>query len=604
MYTDEQTTQIVIAMFKEYGIKNIVVSPGTCNSCFVGSIQNDNFFNLYSVVDERSAAYFATGLSAETNEPVVITCTEATASRNYISAMTEAYYRNLPIIALTFAHEAGNAYNLYQQHLDRSVTQNDIKLCSVSLPKVKDAKTKQTCELMLNVALSKCLYGRRGPVHIDVMFLGVKFNVQNLPKVKKAEYTSIYDLMDEKKCISYASELDGKKVGIFIGNHPQMSPELTASISRFAEKYHAPVFVDHTANYYGSNKVLIGQICDICLTENKPDIMLDLGGICGQFSLSRLFTDVDVWRISDIGELRQRAGSVIRFFDCREIFFFDTINRVNETPLPSKYYDEICEELSKIAPDSLPLSGPESLPFSGAFIASKFIKKLPAGSTLHVSILNSLRAINFFNFINPVTVISNVGGFGIDGPVSTLVGQSISDRSRLFFGQIGDLAFFYDMNILGNRHISNNLRILVVNNGLGVEFRINTWLNRELGKDKIEPFISARGHFGPAQAWAEACEFHYLSAHNKKEFLDQLNDFCHPDLDHFSKPVLFEVFTTPYDDVMSVKSLRGKPKTKPSKKEELSKMQRPSFFIRMMSYFIPSAENYKNFCLKHMNKGQ
>ncbi|MCQ2437794.1 MAG: M20 family metallopeptidase, partial [Clostridia bacterium] len=58
----------------------------------------------------------------------------------------------------------GNAYNLYQQHLDRSVTQNDIKLCSVSLPKVTDAKTKQSCELLLNVALTKCIYGRKGPV--------------------------------------------------------------------------------------------------------------------------------------------------------------------------------------------------------------------------------------------------------------------------------------------------------------------------------------------------------------------------------------------------------------------------------------------------------
>ena len=95
MYTDEKTTQIVIAMLKSYGVKNIVVSPGTCNSCFVGSIQDDPFFTLYSVVDERSAAYFATGLAAETNGPVVITCTEATASRNYISAMTEAFYRNL-----------------------------------------------------------------------------------------------------------------------------------------------------------------------------------------------------------------------------------------------------------------------------------------------------------------------------------------------------------------------------------------------------------------------------------------------------------------------------------------------------------------------------
>ncbi|WP_273524646.1 thiamine pyrophosphate-binding protein [Mailhella massiliensis] len=600
MYTDEKTTQIVIAMLKCYNIKNIVVSPGTCNSCFVGSIQDDSFFNLYSVVDERSAAYFATGLASETDSPVVITCTEATASRNYISAMTEAFYRNLPIVVLTFAHEAGNAYNLYQQHLDRSVTQNDIKLCSVSLPKVVDDKTKQRCELMLNVALTKCMYGRRGPVHIDIMYLGVKFNVQTLPEVKKSHYVSVYDLIDSEKCAAYAAELDGKKVGLFIGSHLKMTDELTSAISKFAEKYHAPVFVDHTSNYHGSHKILLGQICDICLTDNKPDIMLDMGSICGQFSLSRLFAGVDVWRISDIGELRQRAGSVVRFFDCREEFFFNNMNAVKEEPLPSTYYEEICEELTKVNPDSLPVSGPESLPFSGAFVASKFVQKIPAGAVLHVSILNSLRSINFFKFANIVDVVSNVGGFGIDGPVSTLIGQSASDRSKLFFGQIGDLAFFYDMNVLGNRHISNNVRILLVNNGLGVEFRINTWLNRELGKDKIEPFISARGHFGSAKAWAEACGFHYLSAKNKKQYLDQLKEFCHPDVDHFSKPVIFEVITTAYDDVMSVKALRGKPK--PVQKNENLKGSCP-FSIRVLSYFIPNLEKRKAFCQKHTHKG-
>lgn len=69
MYTDEKTTQIVIAMLKSYGVKNIVVSPGTCNSCFVGSIQDDPFFTLYSVVDERSAAILPQALPQKPMAP-------------------------------------------------------------------------------------------------------------------------------------------------------------------------------------------------------------------------------------------------------------------------------------------------------------------------------------------------------------------------------------------------------------------------------------------------------------------------------------------------------------------------------------------------------
>lgn len=96
----------VIAMLKQYGIKNIVASPGTQNAYFNYFVQEDPYFNCYSVIDERSAAYVATGIAYETGVPVVITCTEATASRNYLSAMTEAYYKKLPIVALTFLIQA------------------------------------------------------------------------------------------------------------------------------------------------------------------------------------------------------------------------------------------------------------------------------------------------------------------------------------------------------------------------------------------------------------------------------------------------------------------------------------------------------------------
>ena len=56
---------------------------------------------MYSAADERSAAYIACGLAAESGEPVVLSCTGATASRNYYPGLTEAYYRHLPILAVT-----------------------------------------------------------------------------------------------------------------------------------------------------------------------------------------------------------------------------------------------------------------------------------------------------------------------------------------------------------------------------------------------------------------------------------------------------------------------------------------------------------------------
>ena len=48
---------------------------------------------------------------------------------------------------------------------------------------------------------------------------------------------------------------------------------------------------------------------------------------------------------------------------------------------------------------------------------------------------------------------ANIGTHGIDGCMSSFLGQA-SVRKELSFLVIGDLAFFYDMNVLRIRHIS------------------------------------------------------------------------------------------------------------------------------------------------------
>ena len=100
-YTERKNILILIALLKGHGIKKIVISPGTTNMMFVASVQQDSWFEIISAADERSAAYIACGLAHESGEPVVLSCTGATASRNYLPGLTEAYYRKLPVLAVT-----------------------------------------------------------------------------------------------------------------------------------------------------------------------------------------------------------------------------------------------------------------------------------------------------------------------------------------------------------------------------------------------------------------------------------------------------------------------------------------------------------------------
>ncbi|MEX6209539.1 thiamine pyrophosphate-binding protein [Providencia huaxiensis] len=140
-------------MLKAHGIRYVIASPGNTNTAFIGSIQKDPFFTIYSSVDERSAAYMACGLAAETGEPVVISCTGATASRNYAPGMTEAYYRKLPVLAITSTQPVSRIGHHVAQVIDRSVISNDIANLSVNLPVIKDEEDFWDCEIKVNQAI-------------------------------------------------------------------------------------------------------------------------------------------------------------------------------------------------------------------------------------------------------------------------------------------------------------------------------------------------------------------------------------------------------------------------------------------------------------------
>ena len=47
-----------------------MASPGATNICLMGSLQSDLVFEIYSSVDERSAAFIAVELVAESGGPV------------------------------------------------------------------------------------------------------------------------------------------------------------------------------------------------------------------------------------------------------------------------------------------------------------------------------------------------------------------------------------------------------------------------------------------------------------------------------------------------------------------------------------------------------
>jgi len=559
-YSDEKNVQILIALLKGHGIKRIIASPGTANVTFVRSVQTDSYFEVYSSVDERSAAYMACGLAAETGEAIVITCTGATASRNYMPGLTEAYYRKLPILAVTATQETSKIGHLVPQVIDRRVMPNDVVKHSVELPVIKDETDVWSCEVKANNAILELSRNGGGPVHINLaMDYKFSFNTTELPKVRIIKRI--------KNEVDIFPVMPKGKVAVLIGSHHKMTQNEIVALERFCSSNNAVAFCDHTSGYKGKYCVIHSISSSQRLSDYdglRPDLLIHLGEINGDYSVDRIIGK-HIWRVSEDGEIRDTYGRLQYVFEMSEITFFNHYSKI-ETP-EETYLRECREHLHELR-NNIP-----EIPFSNLWIAQRIHNIIPENSTLHFGILNSLRSWNFFDLNHQVVSNSNVGGFGIDGCVSSLIGASLANKERLFFGIVGDLAFFYDMNSLGNRHLNSNLRILLVNNGKGTEFKNFNNVGARFGEETDE-FIAAGGHFGNksrslVKNYCENLGFEYLSASSKEEFELVHERFL--DNQITEKPILLEVFTNCDDESKALEIITSFSTTTTQKTKETIK---------------------------------
>ena len=101
MISDKRHIQQLAALLLKKGITDIVISPGSRNAPLINTFTGIPEFRALNIVDERSAAYFALGLALATQKPVVLVCSSGTATLNYVPAVAEAFYQNIPLIVLT-----------------------------------------------------------------------------------------------------------------------------------------------------------------------------------------------------------------------------------------------------------------------------------------------------------------------------------------------------------------------------------------------------------------------------------------------------------------------------------------------------------------------
>ena len=541
MYTSEKNTQILISLMKAHGVNDIIISPGSMNHIFAACVQEDPEFRVYSCIDERSAAYMACGMAEEKGRPVALSCTGATASRDYMPGLTEAYYRKLPVLAITSLSTRQFVGQLMGQQIDRSVQPKDALVESVYIPPVKDEKDRLVCEREINKALLALTFNGGGPVHIDMGTTFGKLEVATLPEARVIRRFTHLDSLPE---------IPKDRIAVMMGVHKYISEELEKAIDNFCATHDAIVITPNPRSYrgrYAATACLLFSQLGYNGSLNRMDLMIHIGEV-NTDAVGFVVKPKEVWRVSEDGQVKDRYDKLTAVFQMSELEFFRHYSKEGTNK------DSQIREFE--AEDTAIRERIPELPFSNGWMMQMLAPQIPIDAKLHLGILNSVRAFDYAKPQHRLLTYANTGGFGIDGCISSMVGASMASPQTEFFGVVGDLVFFYDMNIFGNRHVGKNLHLIVVNNDGGQQFRNFDHPASKLG-EASDPFIAAAGHNGPKSPnlikhYVEDLGLKYLTASSKEEFLTVLPEFMQK-----GQSVVLEAFTNKEDENNALMALRS-----------------------------------------------
>ena len=94
-------SRLLLASLAEAGVSRVVISPGSRSTPFVLAAGQTPGLQIDTIIDERSAAFFALGQARVSGAPTLLLCTSGTAGAHYLPAVIEAAMARVPLLILT-----------------------------------------------------------------------------------------------------------------------------------------------------------------------------------------------------------------------------------------------------------------------------------------------------------------------------------------------------------------------------------------------------------------------------------------------------------------------------------------------------------------------
>jgi len=538
--TKKHIHQLAALLLKK-GITDVVISPGSRNAPMIHTFHGIAGFNCRNVVDERSAAYFALGLSLAKQKPVAIVCTSGTATLNYAPAIAEAFYQNIPLIVLTADRPDYWIDQLESQCIRQEGIYRNFVKKEVNLPLGESEKELWFAARQISECLNLAVSGTPAPVHINIPLEEPLHQLidAELPEIKDIAIALAKPKISETELSGLAEIVGQSKKIMVLAGQLNPNPALEKALAAFVAKTGAVVLHEYLSNLHDEHFVasidaLMAAILEENTTDYNPDLLITLGGQFVSKSLKQFLRKnkpAEHWHLSLSAEHFDTYQSLTKMVQTEAIDFFESLSG-QALQAKSDYLQLWKSKENRV--NQLRDEFVANCKFSDLKAFELIGKNIPENSVVHLGNSSPVRYALIHDRVRQAEYYSNRGTAGIDGCLSTVVGFA-SESEKINTVIVGDLSFFYDSNALWNKYIGENLRVIVIHNGGGNIFS----MIKGPGETPAfkEHFFTENTH--KAEGLAKAFGLEYFSASNESELKLALTEFYSPD----QKAAVLEVFT-------------------------------------------------------------
>lgn len=542
MISDKKGLEHLSLLLIAKKVKHIVFSPGSRNAPLIATFPRYKEFECYSIVDERSAAFFALGIAQKTGETVVLCCTSGSAVLNYAPAIAEAYYQKIPLLIISADRpenliDRGDGQTIRQRNIYNNYIKKSYQLAENPLT---DNELIDYQKIILK-AIEITQYPDKGPVHLNIPF---DEPIYGQKAKENPEIISIYTSVDNANILESEFELFAEKwnacdkVMVIIGQQ-KPDKELEAILIKISQNPSVVVLTETTSNISSPKFINCIDKTLACIKADEfdnflPDLLITVNSnIVSKRIKSFLRTEnyYEHWQIDSANEQLDTYFHLSRVIPLQsKIFFKKLLPLLNSKS--STYKNEWLKLKEKAEIEHKRYL--QNAPYSDLLVFDQILKHLPDNSNVHFANSTAVRYSQLFNLNSNLTVESNRGTSGIDGSTSTAVGAAwVSKEMTTLIS--GDLSFFYDSNALWNNYVSPQLRIIVINNSGGGIFR---FIEGPSTLPELEKFFETK-HERKAKSLALEAELEYFAVDSIESLKNALITF----FDKSTKAKLLEVFT-------------------------------------------------------------